>query len=178
VLRRASLSAAVLLGLLWLADAGQADLRKAEKTRYSVRQILVVQYSTKFCRTSNGIPHDFAYKVNSWSRRWSRRSTRRDVSSAQFLAQAWGFKCDGDIVKQRSESSWDPCFGCDGNSRRWTPDYQGSPGWPYVFTAEQAENYPTWNLRFKLVGTVASRTSGTLGDICTRITLFGVAATC
>jgi hypothetical protein len=173
-------AALALLILLALAGVAAADLKKAEDTRYRVRQVLTIQYSTKYCDKDggpSGTPINLAYKVNSWSRRWSRRSTRRSVSTATFLAQANGFKCDGDPVQDRTESSWRPCFGCDGNSRRWTPDYHGSPGWPYIYSAEDAAIAPFWALRFSLAGTVSSR-ARELGEICTRVTLFGIAPSC
>jgi hypothetical protein len=174
-------TATALLLTLVLAGAGRADLRKSEKTKHSVRQLLAIQYSTKYCDPDggpNGTPVNFAYKVNSWSRRWRRRSTRRDVPEATFLAQAWGFRCDGDPFQKQVESALEPCFGCDGNSRRWTPDYHGSPGWPYLFTAEQTGDFPTWALRFKLTGTVARRSGRELGEICTTVTLFGRVPAC
>ena len=173
-------AALALLLLTALAGVAAADFKQAEDTRHRVRQVLGIQYSTKYCDRDGGpggTPVNFAYKVNSWSRRWNRRSTRRRVSTATFLAQANGFKCDGDHFQDRRESSWRPCFGCDANSRRWTPDYHGSPRWPYIYTAEDPAVYPVWALRFSLAGTVSSR-ARELGEICTRVTLFGLAPTC
>jgi hypothetical protein len=173
-------AALALLILLALAGVATADLKKAEDTRYRVRQVLTIQYSTKYCDKDggpSGTPVNFAYKVNSWSRRWSRRSTRRRVSTATFLAQANGFKCDGDPFQDRRASTWRPCFGCDGNSRRWTPDYHGSPAWPYIYSAEDPAVAPFWALRFSLTGTVSSR-ARERGEICTRVTLFGTAPSC
>jgi hypothetical protein len=100
------------------------------------------------------------------------------VPEAQFYAQASGVTCDEDPYQKRVDSSLEPCFGCDGNSRRWTPDYHGSPGWPYLYTPEDVDNYPIWGLRFKLTGTVARRSGRELGEICTTVTLFGVAPGC
>jgi hypothetical protein len=170
--------AVVLLLTVALAGVGKADLRKSEETKYSVRQMLAIQYSTKYCDRSGDRFFNFAYKVNSWSRRWRRRSTRRDVPEARYLAQAFGVTCDGDPYQKRVESPMQPCFGCDGNSRRWTPDYHGSPGWPYLYSPEDPDVYPHWALRFKLTGTVARRSGRELGEICTTVTLFGVTPGC
>jgi hypothetical protein len=170
--------AVALLLTLALVGVSEADLRKSEKTRYSVRQMLAIQYSTKYCERSGDRFYNFAYKVNSWSRRWRRRSTRRQVPEARFFAQASGVGCSGDPYQRRVDSSLRPCFGCEGNSRRWTPDYHGSPGWPYLYTPEDVDNYPVWGLRFKLTGTVARRSGRELGEICTRVTLFGVTPGC
>jgi hypothetical protein len=174
----AAAAVAALMLALALAGTGEADLRKAEKTKYSVRQLLTIQYSTKFCDRSGDRRFNFAYKVNNWSRRWRRRSTRREVPEATFLAQALGVRCDGAPFKKEVESSLQPCFGCEGYSRRWTPDYQGSPGWPYLYTADQPDVYPLWGLRFKLTGTVARRSGRELGEICTTVTLFGSVPEC
>jgi hypothetical protein len=177
--RIGKLAPAVALVLtLAFVGVGEADLRKSEKTRFSVRQILAIQYSTKYCDRSGDRFFNFAYKVNTWSRRWRRRTTRRDVPEARFLGQASGVRCDGDPYQRRVETPMRPCFGCDGNSRRWTPDYHGSPGWPYLYSPEDPDVYPTWALRFKLTGTVARRSGRELGEICTTITLFGVTPGC
>jgi hypothetical protein len=177
--RLAMLAPAVALLLtLALVGVGQADLRKSEETKHRVRQVLTIQYSTKYCDRSGDRFFNFAYKVNNWSRRWRRRTTRRDVPDARFLAQAFGVRCNGDPYQKRVESSLRPCFGCEGNSRRWTPDYHGSPDWPYLYSPEDPMVYPHWALRFKLTGTVARRSGRELGEICTTVTLFGVAPGC
>jgi hypothetical protein len=170
--------AVALLGTVAFVGVVEADLRNAEKTRHSVRQLLAIQYSTKYCDRNGDRFYNFAYKVNSWSRRWRRRSTRRDVPEAQFLAQALGVTCDGNPFQKQVESTLRPCFGCEGNSRRWTPDYHGSPGWPYIYSPEDPKAFPHWALRFKLTGTVARRSGRELGEICTTVTLFGITPRC
>jgi hypothetical protein len=164
--------------LLAGASVSSGDVRKSERSKWRVRQVLTVQYSTKFCHRSGDQQYDFAYKVNNWSRRWSRRTRTREVPRATFLAHAAGVTCDGDNFMKKVESDLRPCFGCDGYSSRWTPDYHGSPSWPYIYPPEQPELFPFWGLRFKLTGTVARRTGREVGDICTPLTLFGPVPVC
>lgn len=168
----------LLLALACSAVAAEGDYSESDKTKVKVRQLLAVQYSTKYCSRLNGHPTDLGYKVNSYSRRWHRQKRGRRVSKASFWGQAAGIKCNrSDFFQDRRESELRPCFGCDGYTKRWTPDYFGTPGWPYVFSPRNPALYPVWALRFKLVGKV-KRPDKPTRRICTRITLFGHAPQC
>jgi hypothetical protein len=175
---------AAAAGVLAVAIVGSgskatADYRQAEQTKLKVRQLLGVQYSTKYCDESGGRPIHLGYKVNAYSRRWHRQRLHRRVPKATFLAQINGLTCSRprDDFNDRKEHDIRPCFGCDGFDRKWTPDYFGTPRWPYVFHGHNPAIAPYWALRFRVKGKVRTAT-GQAARLCTRVTLFGRAPSC
>jgi hypothetical protein len=171
--------AALIVTALGLDSSADADFRQAEQTKLKVTQFLGVQYSTKYCDESGGRPIHLGYKVNSYSRRWHRLRLHRRVPKATFLAQVNGLTCrhPRDDFHDRKEHDIRPCFGCDGFIEKWTPDYFGTPRWPYVYHAQDSTQYPFWALRFRVKGKVRTA-GGQAARLCTRVTLFGRAPSC
>jgi hypothetical protein len=108
------------------AMVARAEHESAQETTARVTTYLGIQFSTKRCEGAA------AYKINVVSRRWRRRSLRRSVR-ARYQTFGQGLSCNGDPVQESHGSGvFEPCFGCDGTSRRWTRDYVSFYSWPYL----------------------------------------------
>jgi hypothetical protein len=140
-----------------------AELDKAQETTARVTTHLAVQYSTSRCEG------DAALKINMISRRWYRSSLRRKVR-VQYQTFGKGRRCNGDPVDFSHESGLlRPCFGCDGNSRRWTRDYVSTYTWPYLRRCDCKDERVG-----ALVATqVRTRRGRTLGVGCVKTPLLG-----
>ena len=165
VLRMPLACTAGAIGVLLFGSVvvARAELDKAQETTARVTTHLAVQYSTSRCEG------DEAIKVNSVSRRWYRSSLRRTVR-AQYQTFGKGRRCNGDPVNfSHSSGVFRPCFGCDGNSRRWTSDYLSTYTWPYFRRCEcDGEHVGA------LVATqVRTRRGRTLGVGCVKTPLLG-----
>lgn len=141
-----------------------ANYDSAQATRGKVTSLLGIQYSVKRC---NG---DTAFKINAVSRRWHRMKKKRRVK-AGFITRAEGPKCNGDPIKATHDRrGMRPCFGCDGNTGRWTPDYFSQYLWPYVRQAHIINN----SVGAVVVSKVKNRRTGrNLGIMCVKIALAG-----
>jgi|Tabmets5t2r1_1033131.scaffolds.fasta_scaffold33349_2 hypothetical protein len=141
----------------------RAELEKAQETTSRVTTYLAVQYSTSRCEG------DEALKVNMVSRRWHRSSLRRKVR-AQYYTFGTSRRCNGDpLTLSHSSGVFRPCFGCDGNSRRWTRDYVSTYTWPYMRRCECDKEHVG-----ALAATqVSTRRGRTLGVGCVKIPLLG-----
>jgi hypothetical protein len=159
----ACMAAAVGVLLVGFVVAARAELDKAQETTARVTTHLAVQYSTSRCDGAEAI------KINSVSRRWHRSSLRRKVR-AQYETSAKGKRCNGDPVDHSHASGvFSPCFGCDGNSRRWTRDYLSTYTWPYLRRCEC--NYE--RVGALVMTQVRTRRGRTLGVGCVKTPLLG-----
>jgi hypothetical protein len=153
------------IGVLLFGSAvvAHAELDKAQETTARVTTHLAVQYSTTRCDGAA------ALKINMVSRRWYRSSLRRTVR-AHYQTFGKGKRCNGDVVDFSHESGLlRPCFGCDGNSRRWTRDYVSTYTWPYLRRCDCREEHVG-----ALVATqVRTRRGRTLGIGCVKTPLLG-----
>jgi hypothetical protein len=165
VLRITLACTGVAIGVLLIGGVvvARAELDKAQETTAGVTTHLVVQYSTTECEG------DPAVKINMVSRRWHRSSLRRTVR-AVYQTHAKGRRCNGDPANFTHASGvFRPCFGCDGNNRRWTRDYVSTYTWPYLRRCEcNGEHVGA------LVATqVRTRRGRTLGVGCVKTPLSG-----
>jgi hypothetical protein len=165
VLRITLACTAVAVGVLLLGSVvvARAELDKAQESTARVTTHLAVQFTTSRCEG------DEAVKINMVSRRWHRSSLRRTVR-AQYQTFGKGRRCNGDPVDFSHESGLlRPCFGCDGNSRRWTRDYVSTYTWPYLRRCDCKDERVG-----ALVATqVRTRRGRTLGVGCVKTPLLG-----
>ena len=154
---------AVVAALLGSGAVARAELEKAQETTKRVTTYLGVQFSTSRCDGAK------TYKINMVSRRWRRRSLRRTVR-AMYVTNGQGLKCNRDPFKQsRSSGLFEPCFGCDGTSRRWTSDHVSSYRWPYLRQCDCGEE----SVGALVFTQVRSSRGRTLGYGCVKIPLLG-----
>jgi hypothetical protein len=167
-----------LTGSLFLETAAvRADISKSTKTKHDVTQYLTVAFDFKYC----GDGDDYAaYKMHTVSRRWQRYKRRREVSRASGLWGAYAWTCGMNRYDEQHEFNFDPCFGCDGYSKAWTPDIQGSTGYPYLLETDTNCDDPEcnspvteWKLGVHMRGYIRNQDGRLLGSICTRIQLIG-----
>jgi hypothetical protein len=164
VLRLSLACAVAAIGVLvGPAVLARAELEKAEETTARVTTYLAVQFSTTRCEG------DEAVKINMVSRRWHRSSLRRTVR-AQYQTNAKGRRCNGDPMDNSSTSGvFKPCFGCDGNSRRWTSDHVSTYPWPYMRRCDCKDE----SLGALVATQVRSRRGRSLGVGCVKVPLLG-----
>jgi hypothetical protein len=165
VLRVTLACTAVAVGVLLLGSVvvARAELDKAQETTARVTSHLAVQYTASRCEG------DEAIKINMVSRRWYRSSLRRTVR-AQYLTSAKGRRCNGDPVDfSHASGVFRPCFGCEGNSRRWTTDYVSTYTWPYLRRC----NCNGEHVGALIATQVRTRRGRTLGVGCVKTPLLG-----
>jgi hypothetical protein len=154
---------ALVAALLGSGAVARAELEKAQETTARVTSHLSVQFSTTRCGGAA------AYKINMVSRRWRRRSLRRSVR-AMYQTFSQGKRCNGDLYEESHSSGvFAPCFGCDGNSRRWTRDYVSSYRWPYLRQCDCVEEHVGALIQTQ----VRTRSGRVLGYGCVKIPLLG-----
>jgi hypothetical protein len=158
----------VVLSMALLAVASgprpaTADHEKAQATRGKVTAFLGIEFSTKRC------DGDRAYKINAVSRRWHRGRLNRKVKAA-FLTRARGHNCSGEHTSiAHDRNRFQPCFGCDGYKKRWTPDYFSQYRWPYV-----KEIFADNSIGAVLYSQVKTRSGRNIGEpTCLKIVLAG-----
>ena len=103
------------------------------------------------------------------SRRGYRSSLRRKVR-ARYQTNQKGKRCNGDPVDFSHDSDpIRPCFGCDGNRRRWTRDYVSTYTSPYIRRCECKDE----SVGALVATQVRTRRGRTLGVGCVKTVLIG-----
>jgi hypothetical protein len=154
------------------ASVANAELEKAQGTEDGVTTYLSVQYSTTQCDGAN------AFKINMISRRWHRQSLRR-TARARYQTQARGKRCNGDWMNESTDSGvFKPCFGCDGNNRRWSTEVTSVHRWPYLrqcggCTTPEHLGGGSESLGAVTMTQTRTRRGRSLGVACVKITLVG-----
>jgi hypothetical protein len=151
---------ALSLGIL----PSRADTAKRIAYGAKVTQYLTLQFDSKMCDGSE------AYKLHTVSRRWHRQTMRRRVAQ-RTTVESKGRTCNDDYENGSYDTGWsEVCFGCDGFTKRWTPDYQSSFGWRFVVEDCCAEGHL---IGAKVVGQIANRRGDPLKTLCTRAYISG-----